>query len=319
MNFNPIVAKAPGRAAVIVLSALLILPALNSCKQPARSSGGERKIRVITTLFPLYDMAKNIGADRAEVFLLLPPGIEAHLFEPGPADIIRINEADIFIYTGGLMEPWAEKLLRGIIRKDLIVVNAGKGITLIPEVGQNGKKTSGSADPHIWLDFANAGIMAENILRGFLGMDSFAGDYYRQKAAVYKEKLAELDSAYKSAMEGCKRKEIFYAGHYAFGYMADRYGLRYLAAQGVSPDAEPTASDMVSLVKQIKQYKTGYVFYEELSSPRIAKTIADETGAKLLLLNAAHNLTKEQFDAGISFADIMYRDLEALKTALQCR
>ena len=128
-----------------------------------------------------------------------------------------------------------------------------------------------------------------------------------------------MDTLYRTTLAACKDKEIVYGGHYAFGYMAKRYGLKYLAAQGVSPDAEPTANDLVKLVEQIEKDKIRYVFYEELTSPKIAETIAGETKAKLLLLNAAHNLSRDQFEQGLSFFDILKKDLENMRVGLECK
>jgi zinc transport system substrate-binding protein len=161
--------------------------------------------------------------------------------------------------------------------------------------------------------------MVKNIVQAFQLKDSVNKDYYDQKANDYCNKLTELDSLYKRTLATCKDREIVYGGHYAFGYLAKRYGLKYVTAQGISPDAEPTANDLVKLVEQVKNNKIKYVFYEELTSPKIAETIAGETNAKLLLLNAAHNLSKDQFDQGLSFFDILKRDLDNLRVGLGCQ
>ncbi len=277
------------------------------------------KMRIITTLFPLYDMAKSIGADRAEVSLLIPPGLEAHSFEPKPSDIVKINNADIFVYTGKFMEPWAEDIMKSITNTNLIVVNASKGTKMIPGVFNDVDGPAGSLDPHIWLDFDNAKIMVKYILQAFETKDAAHKNFYIQTANDYSLRLDELDSDFKTTLASCKDKEIVYGGHYAFGYLAHRYGLKYLAAQGVSPDAEPTARDLARLVEQIKRDKIKYVFYEELASPKIAEILAGETHAQLLLLNAAHNVTRAQFDQGITFFDILKRDLHNLKVGLGCR
>jgi len=309
----------PLRAAMILFALVCLLP-LSSCRSDVKSAdSGRGKIRIVATLFPLYDMAKYIGADKADVQLLLPPGAEAHSFEPRPGDIVKINEADVFIYTGGLMEPWAEKILKGAVNKKLVVVNAGSGTRMLHAAASGKNRPDGASDPHIWLDFDNAAIMVDNILRGLLAQDSAGRGYYIQKADAYKKRLAGLDSDYKSALAACRHKEIIYAGHYAFGYPAARYGLKYLAAVGISPDAEPTAADLVRLVEQIRKDNIRYLFYEELSSPKIAETVAGETGAKMLLLSAAHNVTKEQLDAGVSYFDIVSKNLENLKVGLECR
>jgi len=308
------------RVGIAVSCTIAIFGTFSSCRPANKlADTGQKKIKVVTTLFPLYDMAKNIGADKGEVFLLLPPGVEAHSFEPKPSDIVKINEADIFVYTGKFMEPWAEGIIKSTVNKNLIVVDASRGTKMIPGVFHDADEPAGSLDPHIWLDFDNAETMVRNIAQAFQSKDSVNESFYEQKADDYANKLSELDSAYKTTLAACKGKEIVYAGHYAFGYLANRYGLKYLAAQGVSPDAEPTAKDLVNLVMLIKKDNAEYVFYEELTSPKIAETIAGETKAKLLLLNAAHNLAKDEIEKGVSFFDILKRDLDNLKVGLKCR
>jgi zinc transport system substrate-binding protein len=276
-------------------------------------------IKVVATLFPLYDMAKGIGGDKAEVSMLLPPGVEPHAFEPKPTDIVRINEADCFIYTGRFMEPWAEDIIKGVTNKKLIVVDASNGTRMIPAVFHDEDEPAGALDPHIWLDFDNAKIMVRNIAEALEARAPANKAFFAQKADDYDRKLTELDAAFRKTLGTCKKREVVYGGHYAFGYLAKRYGLRYFAAQGVSPDAEPTAKDLVRLVEQIKKNNVKYVFYEELTSPKVAETIARETHARLLFLNAAHNLTKDQFQRGVSFFDILRADLENLKIGLECQ
>jgi zinc transport system substrate-binding protein len=278
-----------------------------------------KKLRVVTTLFPLYDMAKKIGADKVDASLLLPPGVEAHSFEPKPSDIFKINEADIFVYTGKFMEPWAADLIKGAAHKNLLVIDASRGTKMIPGVFQDADEPAGSLDPHIWLDFDNAKVMVKNIVQAFQLQDSANKDFYERNADDYCGKLTGLDALYKKTLATCKDREIVYGGHYAFGYLARRYGLKYLAAQGVSPDAEPTANDLIKLVEQIRKGRIKYVFYEELTSPKIAETIAGETKARMLLLNAAHNVSRDQVAQGISFFDILRRDLDNLKVGLSCQ
>jgi zinc transport system substrate-binding protein len=304
---------------IVLFIIIILVGSFSACAKQVEEPARMKKLKVITTLFPVYDMAKNIGADKAEVSLLLPPGVEAHSFEPKPSDIVKINAADVFVYTGKFMEPWAEDVIKGALNENLVVVDASRGTKMIPGVFHNADKPAGSLDPHIWLDFDNAKIMVKNIAQAFQFKDSVNKDFYEQKANEYNNNLAELDSLYKTTLATCKNKKIVYGGHYAFGYLAKRYGLKYLAAQGVAPDAEPTANDLVKLVKQIKKDNIKYVFYEELTSPKIAETIAGETNAKILLLNAAHNLSKDQFNQGLSFFDILKKDLDNLKVGLECQ
>ena len=306
---------------VILVSCLIpVLAALSSCKQAGKAAGkGQHKIRVVATLFPLYDMAKNIGGDKAEISLLLPPGVEAHSFEPKPGDIIKVNEADIFIYTGKFMEPWAEGIIKSTVNKKLIVIDASQGTKMIPSQFHDADGPAGALDPHIWLDFDNAKTMVRNIAQAYQAKDSANKSFYEQKAGDYSNWLTEMDSAFKATLANCQSREIVYGGHYAFGYLANRYGLKYLAAQGVSPDSEPSARNLIRLVKQIRNNRAKYIFHEELTSPKIAETIAGETSAKMLLLNAAHNLSKDEFEKGVSFLDILKRNLDNLKVGLECR
>jgi len=301
-------------AVVLVVAAVLLATKAG----PDRTSRSN-KIIVITTIFPLYDMARSIGSDKAEVTLLLPPGVEAHAFEPKPSDLVKISEADIFVYTGKFMEPWANDVLKSAANRKLIVVDASNGVKMISPVVHDADEPVGSPDPHIWLDFADAKIMTMNIKAAFTARDKEHAVFYEQTTAAYAEKLNELDTRYKATLASCKSKELVYGGHYAFGYLATRYGLKYLAAQGLSPDAEPTARDLAALVDQIRKDNIKYVFYEELTSPKIAETIAHETQSKMLLLNAAHNLARDQFEQGVTFYEIMSKNLENLKTGLECR
>jgi zinc transport system substrate-binding protein len=307
------------KQALVVLLVIVMGCSLFACVKRSDEPVQMKRLRVVTTLFPLYDMAKNIGAGKAEVSLLVPPGVEAHSFEPKPSDIVKINEADVFVYTGKFMEPWADDVIKGAINKNLIVVDASSGTKMIPGVFHDADEPAGSLDPHIWLDFDNAAIMVKNILQAFQIKDSANQAFYAQKSGEYSRKLTELDSLYKTTLAACKNRTIVYGGHYAFGYLVGRYGLKYLAAQGVSPDAEPTANDLIKLVEQIKKGRIKYIFYEELTSPRITETIAGETKAKMLLLNAAHNVSRDQLDQGVSFFDILRRNLENLSKGLECR
>ncbi len=293
-------------AILAIVFAVFYFGILSKKEKPANFEYGE-KLKVVATLFPVYDMAKHIAGDKADVLLILPPGMEAHSFEPKPSDVIKINEADIFVYTGKFMEPWAEDIISGLAGRDVKIIDSGAGVKMI------------SADPHIWLDFDNAKIMAENIAKALIEKDPTNEELYRQNSENYKNELANIDNEYRISLSACKNKEIIYAGHYAFGYLASRYGLKYLAAQGVSPDSEPTAKDLANLIDQIKNNNIGYVFYEELSSPKIAQTIAGETNAKLLLLNAGHNLSREDMENGLTFFQILRYDLSNLKIGLQCQ
>jgi len=264
------------------------------------------KVTVVTTLFPLYDFAKNVGGDKVEVLLLLPPGMEAHAFEPKPSDIVEISESDLFVCTGDFMEPWATDVISGLENSNVKVVNASAGINLK------------EMDPHIWLDFDNAKTMVGTITKALVEKDPSNASFYQDNFVKYTQELNQLDVKYKKILSTCKNRKVVYGGHYAFGYLMKRYNLQYTAAQGFSPDSEPTAKDLITLVEQIKNGGIKYVFYEELSSPKIAQTLSNEIGAQMLLLNGAHNVAKEDFEKGATFILLMEDNLKNLAIGLDC-
>jgi zinc transport system substrate-binding protein len=302
---------------VLLLFITLILP---SCQKKTQNRPDGNKLIVVTTLFPLYDFARNIGQQKADVTLLLPPGAEPHTFEPKPGDILRINKADIFIYTGRFMEPWVEDILKSTTDKGPLVIDASRAITLAEKsakVEQNHEQ--GKVDPHIWLDFSNAKKMVINILDGFLNRDSANKDFYLKNAEEYTKDLDELDRRFRDSLASCKKNLIIHGGHFAFGYLAKRYNLNYISAyKGFSPDAEPTPGNLIDLSKKLKENDITYVFYEELLSPKVAEVIARETGAKPLMLHGAHNVTKDEMDRNVTFISLMEQNLNNLRIGLEC-
>ena len=298
---------------------------LPSCQKNEKMTVGQEKLKVVTTLFPLYDFARNIGQQKVDVSLLLPPGVEAHTFEPRPVDITRIQNSDLFIFTSKAMEPWVTNLLKGIDAKRLTVVDTSKDIALIQgthmheESEHAPEHEAGSPDPHIWLDFSNAIKMVDTIAAAYIAKDPQNKDFYTNNSSEFKKKLKDLDKKYKDALSQCRNKIIIHAGHFAFGYLAKRYNLKYISAyKGFAPDAEPTPKRLVELTHTVKKYGVKYIYYEELISPKMAEVISKETGCSLLMLHGAHNVTKEEMDSGVKFISLMENNLKNLKVGLEC-
>ena len=310
---------------LICIAALII----GSCEKEQDRISEPRRLSIVATLFPLYDFTKEIVGDNADVTLLLPPGVEAHSFEPKPGDMITINNAGIFLYTGAYMEPWVEKILQAADNKKLIVIDTSKGVTLRKSMaghseedhGQNVQTHNehGAYDPHIWLDFANAQKMVDSILEGLTRQDPPNKDFYAQNAAAYKTKLQVLDEKFKNTLSGCKKDTFVHGGHFAFNYLASRYNLNYISAYGGSPNAEPTPGKIIELKKFILEHAVKYIYYEELITPRIANILHKETGTKLLKLNGAHNIGKDDLKQGKTFIGLMEENLTNLKAGLECQ
>lgn len=308
---------------ILFLSVIITVFMISGCGKKQEEKG----IKITTTIFPLYDFSREVGGDKVSVKMMLPPGAEAHSFEPTPADIVRLNESSLFIYTGESMEPWAEDILKSVKNDKLKVLEASEGITMIKghhneehgaddhhdETGHHHDEF----DPHIWLDFSNDIKIVSAIAATLCKIDPANSSYYNGNAAAYSKTLTALDADYKAALDKCSNKTIIYGGHFAFGYMAKRYGLKHVSPyRGFSPDAEPSPKDIAALSDMVKKTGAKYIYYEELVDPKVAKVLSSETGAGIIMLHGAHNLTKNDFTSGKRFIDIMYDNLEKLKTGL---
>lgn len=326
---------------------MILSSPLASCQSGVSDSTEHReKLRVVTTLFPLYDFTKNVAGERAEVSLLLPPGVEAHSYEPTPMDITKIQNCDLFVFTGPSMEPWVEDLLKSMEKKRFFVVDASSGITLIESKSKNyekgilhterqesepesrGKSVSGKRhihheagiDPHIWLDFSNAAKMVDSIAAGLCHIDPTKRDIYLKNAEAYKTKLASLDTKYREVLSRCEKKILIHAGHFAFGYLAKRYGLEHISAyRGTTPNVEPTPKRIIEMIQTIKRHGVKHIFFEELLNPKVAEAIAKETGCTPLLLHGAHNVTRDEIEKGVDFITLMEHNLKNLSKGLQCQ
>lgn len=295
---------------------------LGGCGMQATEDDGRPDI--VCTLFPQYDFARQIYGEQADVTMLLKPGMESHMYDPTPEDMKKISGADVFIYTGDEMEPWAAKIIEGL-DDSVAVLDLSEYVTLEAEEAHEHEHEhsifeSGhehSYDPHYWLDLSNAAAMAEAVagLSGTLDIKDRA--LAEENCEAYVSRLTALDQAFFEAVEASEDKDVVFAGRFAYGYFIQRYGLNYETVyQSCSAEADPAVGDMVRVIEHIHEHDTKVIFYEELSSARAAKTISEDTGVEICEFSTAHNVSKDDFDAGVTFIDIMERNLSALKRAL---
>lgn len=315
----------------VVLLLIICLALANACQKKEAQAPGPKKLVVVTTLFPLYDFARTIGGDKAEVSLILPPGVEAHAFEPKPEDAVRVSKADLFVFTNEFMEPWAVKFVKGLNTGTVTLVDSSRGVILRKAAAEkedkdeHGHEEKGhhnhvaGMDPHIWLDFTNAQVMVDNIGSAMSARDPSHKDYFMANAAALKGELKRLDDEYKSGLSSCAKRTFLQGGHFTFGYLANRYGLQYESASALNAEAEPSPAKLIALVKQLKAKGLKYVFSEELLSPRVAEMLAKESGTSILLLHGAHNISKDDLNSGATFITLMKRNLANLRTGLECR
>ena len=301
----------------ITLALIITLYAFSGCavgSDPQDNPGGG-KITVITTLFPQYDFTRQIAGDRAEVIMLLPPGAESHVYEPTQADIIKIEKADLFIYTGRHMEPWTARIVDGLDGA-VLVADISENITLYKS-HEDEHGDGHEYNPHFWTSPVLAGIMVDSITNALCEADPDGSDYYKANALEYKLELDGLDQEIRQMVAESKRNKAIFAGKFAFHYFFEQYGLEHEAAfDSCAAEAEPSVKRILQLIDSIKNEGIPVIYYEELANPGVAQTISEETGAKPLLLHSCHNVTLEEFDSGVTYLDLMYQNLKNLKEGL---
>lgn len=280
------------------------------------------KLKIICTLFPQYDFARSIAGDEAEVTMLLSPGQEAHMFDPTPSDMEAIASCDLFIYTGDSMEGWAAQIVESL-DDEVQVLDLSQYVTLREEddhdhEGHEGHEHDhGGYDPHYWLDMTNAMAMASAIGDTLADLDEFHAGDYQARTDAYVQQLSDLDAAFMDTVDSSPRKDIVFGGRFAYSYFIARYGLEYESVyHSCSAEADPSVSDMIRVIDYIREHQNTCIFYEELASGNVAKTIAEDVHITTEVFSTGHNVTKSEFDSGITFIELMNRNLTLLKEAL---
>jgi len=318
-------------SASITLLAILLLAGCGGNKEKEAASNGNEKIKVVATVYPVYEFVKQVGGDKVDVVMLIPPGAEPHDWEPTAKDRTRIKDAKIFAYHGAGFEP-IEKLLTKDVLGATVPVEVSKGVAKLTHPHEEnahkedknkqeseekkGHNHDQEGDSHMWLDPLAAEQEVNAILAALIAVDEKNAAYYTENAQKFTKQLVELDQEYKKVLSNTTRKDLI-TSHEAFGYLAARYGLNQVGIMGLSPDAEPTPDKMAEITKFCREHKVKYIFFETLASPKLAQTIAKETGADLLVLNPIENLTEEEMKQGKNYIAIMKENLVNLEKALK--
>ena len=298
---------------------------------PQADTDAAGKISIVATIFPPYDFTRAIVGDRAEVTMLLPPAAESHSYEPTPQDIINIQNCDVFIYNGGDSDAWVDEVLESMDIGNMKIVKLIDCVEVVeeeivegmeddeePETDAEGEDEEPEFDEHVWTSPRNAKLIVQRISDTLCEADLYNADAYKANTAAYCAKLDELNAKFKAVVDGGVRKTIVFGDRFPFRYFADAYGLTYFAAfPGCSTETEPSAATVAFLIDKVKAEHIPVVFHIELSNARMANTIAEETGAKVLELHACHNISKTDFEAGWTYIDIMTANVDALREALQ--
>jgi zinc transport system substrate-binding protein len=314
-----------------MLAALLAI-GLAGCAGGTESEADGR-LNVVTTIYPLYFLASEIGGEKAHVVNLIPAGVEPHDWSPKSKELQLASKAQVFLYNGAGLEGWTEDFLSGLgDERPLMAVEASRGITLLEGSGaahshggfedhqeeehEDADHHHLNIDPHTWVSPRSMLVMAGNVRDAFVEADRANEAYYEKRYDDLKNRLEVLDRKFSESLAPFAGQEIV-VSHQAFGYLARDYGLRQVAVMGLSPDAEPRAQDLLGIIQFMKEKQIRAVFFEELGTNALAERIAKETGAQTLVLNPAEGLTPEQEKTGDNYLTLMERNLQNLLKALQ--
>ncbi|MBR1485931.1 MAG: zinc ABC transporter substrate-binding protein [Synergistaceae bacterium] len=253
----------------------------------------EKKISITCSLFPVYDFAREIVGNDADVHLLLKPGIEVHDFEPTPIDIKNLNNSDVFIFLG---EAWAKKISNSF--ENLPIINASERIEFL------------NNDPHIWLDFENAKKIVENIARGLANLQPEKSEIFYRNAENFCAKLEKLDEKF-AELNKNKNKTLIFAGEFAFNYFVRRYDFNFVSAY--DGENEPSIKKMAEVLKFIEENHAKFILAESFEISAITRSIAEQTGTEILFFDSGEKISQEKFDAGLTFLEIMENNYKSLK------
>ncbi len=285
------------------------------------------KIDVIATTFASYDLAKQVVGDNGNVEMLLNPGANSHSYEPTPSDIVRMQNADLVIYTGGEMEGWMDKVAETLDNEDTKLLRLLDVVNTVEEehvdgmeqeeehVGGEDKQEE--IDEHIWTSVRNAIKITSAIRNSVSEMDVENAEEYADNAVKEITELKNLDAEFQEVVSDKVRDRLVFGDKFPFRYFVDDYGLQYSAAfSGCSSETEPSPKTIAFLVSKVKEEKIPVVLYIEMGNEKVATAIAKEAGAKAMQIHSLHNITKEDFENEETYISLMRRNVEVLKTAL---
>ncbi|MFC1770028.1 metal ABC transporter solute-binding protein, Zn/Mn family [Nitrospirota bacterium] len=276
------------RAVLLILFLLLV---------PGIAIAGSR---VVASIYTIGHFATKVMG--AEVITIMPSGVDPHEYEPTPRDIRDVYGAEVFIYQGGGLDPWAERIAPELIKR---------GVRVLSIMEIEGLETA-RGNPHVWLDPLNAVLEVREMARLLGELDPDNKAIYMNNATDYIEELHGLDARYISALETCELDTVV-VSHDAYAVIALRYGFKTLPISGTSRDEEPSLRKLARIVDTMNSSGIGYVLADAMESQRFAETVARETGAELLLLHPLGGLLDGSYES------VMLDNLEVLRKALKCQ
>jgi zinc transport system substrate-binding protein len=312
--------------AMLLLTSVFAGCATQAAEQTAGGADGG-KLSVVTTIFPPYDFARAVSGGLADVTMLIDPGAEVHSFDPTTQDIMKIQNCDVFIYIGGENDAWVDTVLDSMDTSNKTIVKLMDAVTPVEEETVEGMQeeehedAEGEEGPeydeHIWTSPKNAMLMVDAIAQAMGQADSANAKSYTTNAADYNAQIKEVDERIQGIVDKAPQKLLVVADRFPFRYFVDEFGLSYSAAfSGCSAESDVSAGTLAYLIDQVKENNIKYIYYIELSNKQVADAVAEQTGAETLLLHSCHNVTKDDFDAGVTYVSLMKSNADNLEKGL---
>lgn len=300
--------------------ALTLALALSLCACAGQPAAGSGKLSIVTTVFPAYDFARVIAGEHAAVTLLLPPGAEAHSYEPTARELLRIQSCDLFFCNGGESEAWADALLSG---QDTAVPSLRmlSCVDALEEELKEGMQAEAGEeagfDEHVWTSPVNAAAICRALAEKLAAIDPEHAADYAANCERYCAELALLDRDFRDTVAEGQRRVLIFADRFPVRYFVEQYGLDYYAAfPGCAEDTEPAAGTVAFLIDRVREGGIPVVFYIEFSNEKMADAVCEDTGCRKLLFHSCHNVSAAQLRAGVSYLELMRGNLDNLREAL---
>lgn len=331
---------------LILAGAVLITGCTAKTEKKDKGDNTKGKLKIVTTIFPEYDITRAIAKDKVDLELMIKPGVDVHSFTPTPQDIKTVQNSDIFVYGGTEHDKWVENLTKSIDMKNKKVVKLVDGIQQLEEESVDGMKhehhhddkkedehnhdhkhekedehnhkgEEKELDPHYWTSPKNAIQMVKTITNALVEKDPDNAEFYKENAENYIKQLEDVDKELHDVVDNAKIKKVVIADRFPFRYLFKDLGLEYRALfSGCSVESTASAGQIKKMVDYVKENKIPVVYHIEMGKGELAETVAKNSGAKVKLLHSIHTVTKEDFDKGITYIDLMKQNVEALKEGL---
>lgn len=309
-----------------MMAFLLLCLALSLAACGGNEPEGESSapVSIVTTVFPAYDFARQIAGERAEVTLLVPPGAESHSFEPTARDMIRVQECTLFFCNGGESEAWVEDLLaqqpvetlRMLDCVEALEEEEKEGMQELHEEHED-EDEGPEYDEHVWTSPVNAQRICTALCDRLCALDPEGESLYRANLERYRDELQLLDAAFRKTVDEGVHRTVVFADRFPVRYFVEEYGLEYFAAfPGCADDTEPAARTVAFLVDRVREEQLPAVFYIEFSNEKMADVVCEDTGCRKLLFHSCHNVSAADLENGVTYLQLMWGNVSALKEAL---